>query len=188
MTDPSHPFSRLRALRDLPGVEGKRLTETATDEERDIIAKEFNLSGLKNFRVEARIEKEGKTGWRAEGRIIATASQPCVVSLEPVIQKIDESFTRSFIPMTKAETEEFYTNINLDPMADDPPEPLGIGIDIGDVALEAFALALDPYPRSPEASFTPRTVTPPGAEPITDELLKPFAALAALKQAGSAEE
>lgn len=123
MTDPSHPFSRLLALRDLPGVEGKRLTETATDEERDIIAKEFNLSGLKNFRVEARIEKEGKTGWRAEGRIIATASQPCVVSLEPVIQKIDESFTRSFIPMTKAETEEFYTNINLDPMADDPPEP-----------------------------------------------------------------
>ncbi|MEO1613255.1 MAG: DUF177 domain-containing protein, partial [Pseudomonadota bacterium] len=72
--------------------------------------------------------------------------------------------------------------IDVDFEGDDPPEPLGDGVDIGAVALEALALGVDPYPRAENAAFAPVAAAPPGAAPLEGDAPKPFAALAALKK------
>jgi hypothetical protein len=60
---------------------------------------------------------------------------------------------------------------------EDPPEPLPDGfIDLGALAVEFLALALDPFPRKPGAAFDSAD---------SDETPSPFAALAALKQGGT---
>jgi uncharacterized metal-binding protein YceD (DUF177 family) len=63
---------------------------------------------------------------------------------------------------------------------DDSVEPLTEVIDAGAVLAEALALALPPYPRAPGAEFGELTAAAPGAEPLTDEKLRPFAGLAEL--------
>ncbi len=57
----------------------------------------------------------------------------------------------------------------------DPPEPIDNGmIDLGRVATDALFLAIDPYPRKPDAVFEPLV---DAADPEDH----PFAALKALK-------
>ena len=59
---------------------------------------------------------------------------------------------------------------------DDPPDPIVDGkIDLGALAAEFVALALDPYPRKPGARFEPVDVEP-------DRERIPFAGLARLKK------
>lgn len=183
MFDPSHVFPRFLSLRDLPAREGRPIVETATDDERAAIAAAMELSALSGFTVEARVQREYDLGWRLEGRIRADVVQECVITLKPVESRINESFLRMFRPMSEEEeAAENMAEVSLDPLGEDPPEPLGSGIDLGAVALESLALALDPYPRAPGAVFTPVQAQPPGAAPLTDEAVRPFAALGALKK------
>ena len=64
---------------------------------------------------------------------------------------------------------------------DDTRDPLPEVIDVATVALEALALALPLYPRAPGAELGEAVYTAPGATPLRDEDLRPFAGLAALK-------
>lgn len=185
MVDPSAPFIRFFSRRELSGLEGKPISESASAEERAAIAAAFDLPAIGRLDVVASLSREGADGWRLEGEILAEATQTCVVTLEPVEATVREPFLRVFRPMTEEEVAALENDVMLDPLGDDPPEPLGEGIDLGAVALETLALGLDPYPRAPGASFAPQRATPPGATPLTDEALRPFAALEALKrQAG----
>ena len=65
-------------------------------------------------------------------------------------------------------------------------------IDVAAVAIEALALALPLYPRAKGIDLGSVVATPPGAQPLTDETLKPFAGLAGLadkmKKSGPAQE
>lgn len=179
---PGDAFRRFLSKRDLPGLDGRRIDHAATEAECAAIAESFGLSAVRDLHVEATIAREGVEGWRLDGRLTAAITQSCVVTLEPVEAVIDEPFTRSFVPGDAAAEEAFAGEIDIDPDAEDPPEPLGAGVDIGAVALETLALAIDPYPRAPGAVFTGAGAAPPGAEPIAAEALKPFAGLAALKR------
>lgn len=181
MTEPSSPFIRFFSRRELTGLENKPIRESASAEERAAIAAEFGLLALDRLGITARLAREGAEGWRLEGEIIAEATQACVVTLEPVGATIREPFERSYRPMSDEEIATFEAEALLDPFGDDPPEPLGAGIDLGAAALESLALGLDPYPRAPGATFAPQAATPPGADPLSDEAIRPFAALEALK-------
>jgi hypothetical protein len=85
--------------------------------------------------------------------------QSCVVTLEPVDSLINESFERTYRTghghdsSGRSLAEEDLST----PLADDDDwEPLaGDSIDVGEVAAEELALALDPYPRRKDAHFTP---------------------------------
>ena len=50
------------------------------------------------------------------------------------------------------------------------------------MALEALALALDPYPRAEGAALGDARFAPPGTQPLDEEALKPFAGLAELRE------
>jgi uncharacterized metal-binding protein YceD (DUF177 family) len=64
---------------------------------------------------------------------------------------------------------------------DDSAEPLGSTINPYTVMLEALALALPAWPRAEGAGIGSVTVTEPGQTPLSEEAMKPFAGLAALR-------
>lgn len=106
----------------------------------------------------------------------ARVTLTCVVTLEPVEQVIEEKFARLYLPGAPAPDL-----LDLDPDAEDPPEPLGDSLDPGEAAAEATALAIDPYPRKAGAVFNGTIAAPEGAEPLSEAASKPFASLAALR-------
>src|SRR5580698_2268588 len=120
-----------------------------------------------------------KSGGRVHvtGEVRARIGQTCVVTLDPIENEIDELIDLMFapseqIPSLSALTEEAAAG---DEEIPDPPEPIVNGvIDLGRLATDALFLAIDPYPRRPDAVFEP----PPEIKDPEDH---PFAALKALQ-------
>ncbi|MDI1267168.1 MAG: DUF177 domain-containing protein [bacterium] len=111
------------------------------------------------------------------GQVRARIGQTCVVTLEDIENDIDEPIDLTFVPPEQMpemaalvdEAEE------SDEDTPDPPEPIENGIiDLGRVATDALYLAVDPYPRKPDAVFEP-------VVEAADPEDHPFAALKALK-------
>ncbi len=111
------------------------------------------------------------------GRVRARIGQTCVVTLDPIESDIDEPIDLIFappeqIPQLAALVDEAAESDGEIP---DPPEPIENGaIDLGRLATDALFLAIDPYPRKPDAVFEPPAV----ADDPEDH---PFAALKALQ-------
>ena len=150
----------------------------ANPETRTALAAELDLIDLPSLRVEASVTPVGRDQWRVAGTIRAKVVQACVVSLNPVSTTVEETFERRFTEDENA----VGSDLDFDPVGDDPPEMIKDGLDVGIVATEALALALPTYPRAQGATFEGAAVAPPGVEPIRPDDLKPFAGLAALKK------
>jgi hypothetical protein len=111
----------------------------------------------------------------------ATVGQNCVVTLEPLVNEVEEHIDLLFAPppppvARKAGEDEAVEEASERPQRSwNGPEPLiGGVVDLGALVTEFLILGLDPYPRKPDAVFeAPQDVKPdPG----------PFAALAGLKE------
>jgi len=175
---PRPEFSRPLKVSGLP-ERGLTFRETATADERAALAKRYGALGVKRIAVEGKLRREG-LGWLLKARVTARVTHACVATLDPLDQFIDEPIERMYVPGAP-QLDEL---LDLDIDADDPPEPLGREIDLGEVAAETAALALDPYPRSDKAAPVETAAAPEGTAPLTDEDVrpKPFAGLAALKE------
>ena len=183
MSDAPVPFRRFLSLREMAAQKGVKLSETADEAERAAIATAFGLPGVASFETSFAFRPEGADAWRLDGEVRARFTQECVVTLQPVGAKVAESFTRVFSPDGVDPFADPSASIDFDLEEEDPAEPLGDGVDVGAVALEALALAIDPYPRAPDAAFASVSARPEGAEEVSEEKVKPFAGLAALKKA-----
>ena len=139
------------------------------------IAAALGLEALPLLRLTGRLEPEGRRDWRLSARLEAVAVQPCVVTLEPVETAVDEAVERLYVAGL-VEPEEAEVE-----MPDETREPLPAALDLSDVAREALALALPPFPRAPDADLGAAVFAEPGVEPMTDEAARPFAGLASLK-------
>ncbi|MEO0681152.1 MAG: DUF177 domain-containing protein [Pseudomonadota bacterium] len=166
-------FSRPLRTAKLP-PDGADAADKATEAERAALALRYDVAELRRMSFEARIRPMGD-GWRVTGTARARVVQACVVTLEPVVQPIEERFDRRLQPGVPAPDLS-----DLDPDEEaDPPEPLGEWIDPAEMAAEAVALAIDPYPRAGGVDFDGVGASPPGTRPPERE--KPFAGLAALR-------
>jgi hypothetical protein len=174
---PAPEFSRPVAADDLAAASDAPLRGAATAAECAALARRFNVPGLRWLRYEATLSPWGPGGWRLRGQAEAGLTQTCVVTLEPVDTEVREAFERRYVPARRLPEAA-----GLDPDADEAPEPLGAGIDPGEAAAEAVALGIDPYPRAPEARFDGVAGAPPGAEPLDEAAVRPFAKLAALRR------
>jgi len=111
-------------------------------------------------------------GLHVAGRVSATVGQLCIVTLEPLVNEVEEAIDLLFMPQPTAERED--GEVGTRGESADETEPLIGGlVDLGALAIEFLILGLDPYPRKPGAVFQP-----PEAKP--DE--SPFAALASLRK------
>ncbi len=183
MSEMSRPFA-LDALRDRPVHQ--RFEADAG--ERAALAKRFSILGIDRLAAELKIRRvRAGRAVRVEGRIQAALSQACVVSLQPVVQAMDAEFTVVFVPAEDIKPLPVDEDGAIDVDAIDPDEeleePLPDGpLDLGELVAQEFAVALDPYPRAPDASYQANW----GEEPPAPEAsvppegkIRPFADLKA---------
>jgi uncharacterized metal-binding protein YceD (DUF177 family) len=174
---PAPPPEFSRPVRVDALAEGTPISGEATEAERAALARRYKIPDVRSIRFRAQTNPWGPGGWRVSGEVEAELTQTCVVTLEPVETRFREQFERFFVPAARLDEAAAL----LDPDLDESLEPMSAEIDIGEVAAEAAALAIDPYPRKPGAAFEGVVKGPPGVAPMTDEDVKPFARLAALR-------
>ena len=115
--------------------------------------------------------------FQVTGRVRARIGQTCVVTLDPIESDIDEAIDLTFAPPEQIPVLADLVDdaAERDEEIPDPPEPIENGmIDLGRLATDVLFLAVDPYPRKPDALFEPVIAAP-------DPEDHPFAALKALK-------
>ena len=193
------PFSRVVDVRRLPDT-GLTSQVEATPAECAALAAAMDLPAIAS--LVGRFELRRRAGGRVavNGEVSAEVSQLCVVTLESfvsrVTQPIDLLFAPAVIPEADGQGRSPDRRKRQAPdhqLADrrqsaagapvpgsddqaDPPDPLiDDAIDLGAVAAEFVALALDPYPRKPGVSFDDMVEAPEADEPSA------FAALERLK-------
>lgn len=158
---------------------GRRFVHTATEAERARVAGELDLAGCPRLEVTVQIRPRPGGRYRAEGRINANVVQSCVVTLDPVAQTIDEPFDVTFSPDGDERRE---VSSEREILSEPDVEPLADGrLEVGRVAFELLASALDPYPRKPGADLA--QVAPPSVLGGDESAAapNPFAVLAKLK-------
>lgn len=136
------------------------------------------LAGVRDLpRLEAIFDVTPRSGGALQviGKVSATVEQTCVVTLDPLVNEVDEEVNLLFAP-EPVDDEPGSAADKVDEPREaqwDAPEPLLNGsVDLGALATEFLVLGIDPYPRKPGAVFEP----PEGG--IRDP--SPFAALAGL--------
>lgn len=159
-------FSRIVNLARLPpGGRAERLSATVA--ECAALARRFGIQAVNRFGAVLRL-REGPGGLtEVTGRLSAEVVQACVVSLEPVVQQVEEAVDLRILSPGQAPSD--------DPDGPDEIEADGDAVDLGEALAEQLALALDPYPRAPGAAL-------PGAEGEAAAAGSPFAALMAFRK------
>lgn len=124
----------------------------ATEGERRALARRFDLLALDSLRAKVNLRRvQGGTAVRLAGHVSAAVTQSCVVTLDPVENRIEEDFTVLYAPQAAVETAMIGADADMD-----LPEPLPEGaLDIGEAVAQQLSLALDPFPRAPGAEIDP---------------------------------
>ena len=141
------------------------------------LLEEFGLLKLRKARLAGRLIPQGRRDWHLEATFGATVVQPCSVTLAPVTTRIDTRLERRFVAdfalpeETEAEMPE-----------DDSTEPLPEVLDLAELFSETLSIELPDFPRAEGAQFGEAVFAPPGAEPLTADKVRPFAALETLKK------
>ena len=148
------------------GAEGRTERLEAGPAEREALAARLGIIGLDSLSADLRLSSAPGGALRARGTMRGEVVQACVVTLDPVPQRVEEELDWRILPPGEEPGEE------LDEGPDEiESEPDGTA-DLGEALAQSLALALDPYPRAPGASLP---------EEASDESASPFAALRGLK-------
>ena len=169
MTDRFAHHLRLDQIR-----EGERLTLVADEGERGSIAERLGLGSLDRLEAHTVLSRTGEIV-RAEGRIIATLEQSCVITGDPVAAHVDEPFALLFMPEPESAGPD--EEIELGEEDCDTVFYDGASIDLGSAIADTLALSIDPYPRSAGAEAALKE-----AGVLTEEQASPFAVLAKLRK------
>ncbi|MBC6443679.1 MAG: DUF177 domain-containing protein [Rhodobacteraceae bacterium] len=169
--------NRLVRLATLDAGRPHDVTYIATGEECRKGAVLLGIPALAKLRVTGSLTPKGKTDWLLKAHLGATVTQNCVVTLELVKTRLDMDLVRHFLarwtePEADSETE-MSADVSTDPLPDE--------LDIASVAFEEISLAIPTYPRIAGAEFDYFSAAPDGITPLSDEDLKPFAALKVLR-------
>ncbi len=168
----SHPLR----LSDLPRRKTTRFNLVPDAGQLEALADRMNVDAVKKVRLEVALTAGQGNDWLLEGHLGATVIQPCRVTTDPVTTRIEEDVRRLFtndLPEPSGEEMEM--------PEDDGVEPLPTLLDLGDILEEVLILSIPAYPRAEGAEDLDLSAAPPGVEPLSDEAMKPFAGLAALK-------
>ncbi len=149
--------------------DGLALRVSTTEGERAELAKRFDIPGISQLEADFSMAKKGPRV-RVTGLVSGRFTQVCVLTLEPF-----ESDFREEVDLSFDENPEKALELHPE---EEAPDPIIDGIiDLGEVAGEFTALALDPYPRKPGAVFEFQD-----KKDKMDAKPSPFGALADLKR------
>ena len=144
---------------------GRDLEVRATPDECLALAGRLGIETLRDLTAALRLKPEQDGPVLVTGRLQARLAQLCVVSLEPVAQRVETTIAWRLLPPGRAASDTPDDSV-------DEIETTNGPVDLGELLAEELALALDPYPRHPNAALPPEA---------SDANANPFARLAALK-------
>jgi uncharacterized metal-binding protein YceD (DUF177 family) len=153
---------------------GRDYTIASTPDERSRVAARLGLRELPALKAAMHLVPVQGGGIRISGTFEADVVQDCVVTLAPVRAHIDGEVSAVLVQGDDQEESEIDVDIegaDIEILRDGTA-------DLGEILVEHLALAIDPYPRAPGATFT----APPGGGIERPEITpSPFAVLAKLK-------
>ena len=137
--------------------DGSAFHVETSEAERAALAERFEIPAIASLTADFVLRKKGPHV-RVTGEVFGRFTQVCILTLEPFETDFRESVDVGF--------------------EEEAPDQIVDGIiDVGALAGEFTALALDPYPRKPGAIFDFKD-----KKDIEDEKPAPFGALASLKR------
>lgn len=140
----------------------------ANEAERAALARRFDLVAIERLAAEVALEPAPRGAVKLVALLDAEVVQTCIVTLEPVPARVTERFEVIFAPEIDEEAELI---VDEDAPVVVPLE--GESVDLGEAVAQQLSLALDPFPRKPDAAL-------PGE--AGEGAASPFAALAAWKR------
>ena len=161
--------------RDISAPHGFQLSPGA--EARAALAEELGISNLRKLTFKGRISPDGADDLVLEAALGATVVQPCVVTFAPVTTRIDEPVVRHYLK----DMPDLPEGDEVEMPEDEKAEPLPREINLAEIMAEALALAIPPWPRAEGVDPVEMSVTEPGKDAMTDDDVKPFAALKSLR-------
>ena len=173
---PANEFSHMVTVEPWPD-DGIVLELTATAAERAALQARFDLVGLEALSASVGFEKR-LTEFVLAGTIEAVAIQTCVATLKPVKSSLEVTFERHY--RSRATQDKLgAAQGGADPAEDETEIEVfdGEEIDLGEIVAEEFYLALDPYPRAPDADQVLDDIRAQSDMSIGDRLETPFAKL-----------
>ncbi len=176
MTEKDDPWSVPIAAAQIPDTGLHRDIE-ADRATREAMAEVADLREVLSASASLDVMPKGGGRFHVAGHVRARIGQTCVVTLEPIENDIDEEVDLMFAPPEQIPVLSDLVDDAAESEVEipDPPEPIVNGvIDLGRLATDALFLAIDPYPRKPDAVFEPPVV----ADDPEDH---PFAALKTLQ-------
>ena len=144
------------------------------EDERAALARRFDLVALDRLAAHFTLVRDA-LGVRASGHLSAAVTQSCGVTGDPLPAKIEEDFAIRFLP--EPGEDESQDEIELAEEDLDTVFYTGSALDLGEAAAETLALALDPFPRSPNAAEVLKQ-----AGVISEEEARPLSPIAAALQ------
>jgi uncharacterized metal-binding protein YceD (DUF177 family) len=167
-------FSRIVKLDEIARIDWPAHIE-ADPRERDRLTQRFGFLSLDRLEADYSLTRDGKAV-NATGTVHAELAQPCIASGAAVPETVREDFKIRFVPDEEGIFVAVEEETELDAQECDVLPFSGNRIDIGEAVAETLALAINPYPRSPDADAYLRE-----AGVIAEDQAGPFAALAVLK-------
>jgi Large ribosomal RNA subunit accumulation protein YceD len=175
MTQHSPEFSRPVAITKIAGAPSTYRI-AANEAERAGLARRFGLLSLDRLEAEVTLCRAAGD-IRFEAELSADLVQACVVTTEPVPAMIAEGFTLCYRPGID---EDEADRLALENPEDEIIEPLnGESVDIGEAVAQQLAVAMEPYPRAPNAAVAFDTGD---TDDATVAQQNPFDALAAIRK------
>jgi uncharacterized metal-binding protein YceD (DUF177 family) len=167
----ANEFSHVVKLNDI-GAGAANIHLAADAEARTGLITRFDLAGLNILQADIAVSRDAK-GVLAVGRFRAELEQYCVASGDPVVATLDEPVAIRFIsePIVGNDAEIELEADDCDTMFYD-----GQGVDLGEAVAQSLGLALDSYPRSPDAQ---KHLQAAGVK--AEDEVSPLGALAGLK-------
>lgn len=150
------PFSRPVRIQDISEKAGLDRRIEASAAECAEIARDAGLPAVAALSASFHIKARASGRFDVTGRLEATITQICVVTLEPFEETLTQEISVAFaLPSRGDHTGRGKVVIDVDVLeTEDPPDPVVDNtIDLGAVALEFLTLARDFYPKKPGVRF-----------------------------------
>lgn len=144
-SSPAPEWSRPERV-DTIGEGPRSVTIVADAAERTALARRFDLIAIERVEATFTVRREGGA-ILASGRVMGAVVQPCSATGAPVPATIDEPVNLRFVDELVVAADE----LELSPDALDTLLIENGAVDLGEAAAETLALALDPFPRAPDA-------------------------------------
>ena len=145
------------------------------------LVKSLDLLSIKKVSLVGKLSPLSINEWSLKAKLRATVKQKCVISFKPVQTIVCEPINRTFSSSALQNTFEADDDGISPVIFDDTLQELNDHIDLAEIIFEELTLILPQYPKTEGAELGYYSITEPGAKPLTDENIKPFAQLSKLK-------